>query len=156
MFVIFFILSLVIAIAHILIKRTDVVETLLKYFLIINFGLSPIFAFTGHVFVSDMVAESIGWATGSPFQIELGFASLGFGVLGILCIWFKGNFWIATVLGYSIFLLGAAYVHIEEIINENNMSEGNAGGVLILDVLIPLVAFVLLFLHFKRSKKKMM
>lgn len=154
MFTIFFILSILLAIAHILIKKSPVVETLLKYFLVVDCGLAPIFGFTGHVFLSDMVAESIGWATSSPFQVELGFASLGFGLLGILCIWIKGTFWIAAGLGYSIFLLGAAYVHIGEIMNKGNYSAGNAGEVLILDVLTPLTLYVLLYLHFVKRRKK--
>jgi hypothetical protein len=28
--------------------------------------------FFGHVFISDSVAESIGWPTGNPFQLEVG------------------------------------------------------------------------------------
>ncbi len=45
-----------------------------------------------------MVAASIGWPAGSPFQFEVGIANLSFGILGILCLKFMDNFWTATVI----------------------------------------------------------
>jgi len=41
-----------------------------------------------HVFFGDMAARFIGWAN-SPFQAEVGFASLGFSVVGFLA--FRGD-----------------------------------------------------------------
>jgi len=38
-----------------------------------------------HVFYGDMAAKFIGWEQ-SPFQLEVGFASLGFAVVGLMCI----------------------------------------------------------------------
>ena len=35
-------------------------------------------------FAADKVAEQLGWATGSPFQTEVGLFDLAFGVLGDL------------------------------------------------------------------------
>ena len=48
-----------------------VVDILLLYLLLINVGLSGLFAFYGHVFLADQVAASIGWMKGSPFQFEI-------------------------------------------------------------------------------------
>jgi hypothetical protein len=70
--------------------------------------------FIPHVFFPDQTAESIGWPTGSPFQFEVGVHDGAWGVLGFLCIWIGGLFWLATGLGWSLFMLGATYGHIRE------------------------------------------
>ena len=36
------------------------------------------------------------------------------GILGFLCIWIGGLFWLATGLGWSFFMLGATYGHIRD------------------------------------------
>ena len=81
-------------------------------------------------FLSAQVAANIGWAPGSPFRLEVAFANFSIGVLGILCYWVRGNFWTATVISSSIFLLGAAYSHIINILQYANYAPGNAGSVL--------------------------
>ena len=43
--------------------------------------------FVKHTFFADEVAASIGWAAGSPFQLEVGFANLAIGVLGAATFW---------------------------------------------------------------------
>jgi hypothetical protein len=52
----------------------------LELFLLHLFGVgvagSGIGGFFGHVFVSDPVAESIGWPTGNLLQLEVGMANL--------------------------------------------------------------------------------
>src|SRR4028119_370134 len=60
-----------------------VVEELFAYFLLFSIGLSYLYNFVFHVFFGDMAAEFIGWEQ-SPFQTELGFASLGFSVIGFM------------------------------------------------------------------------
>ena len=61
------------AYTHIKIKnyhqKHDIYRTLLWYFIVIIIGFGSIWGFVGHMFLSDSVAKSIGWATGSPFQI---------------------------------------------------------------------------------------
>ena len=91
----------------------------------------------GHAFSSKKVGEYIGWPSGNPFQFEVAITNLSFGILGVLCIWFRDNFWIATVIGFSVFALGAAYVHIRDIIKNKNHSPGNAGPPLYSDILKP-------------------
>ncbi|BDZ67340.1 DUF6790 family protein [Methanobacterium ferruginis] len=121
-----------------------IVGAFLLSFLVITVGFSSLWAFIGHTFFASQVASSIGWAPGSPFQQEVGFANLAFGVLGILCYWIRGNFWTATVIGVSIFLLGAAIGHINNMFNTANYAPGNTGAVLVLDILVPLLLIGLL------------
>ena len=141
--VVFFGLSVLGALLHIIIGKTPVVETFLMYFLVVSVGFQGIYCFVGHYFLSDQVAESIGWPAGNPFQKEIGFTNLAFGILGVLCIWFRGGFWLATAIGVSVFLLGASVVHFQDIHKNRNLHPGNAGFVLVADIVIPVVILVL-------------
>lgn len=137
----------VVSVLQIIIAKTPVAETLLVNFLVINVGISGLYAFMGHAFSSKKVAEYIGWPSGNPFQLEVSVTNLSFGILGVLCIWFRDNFWIATVIGFSVFAFGAAYVHIRDIMKNNNRSPGNAGPPLYSDILKPVVLVVLLIVY---------
>ena len=117
-----------------------VVEVLLLYLLCVLWGFGGVLLSIPHILTPDPIAESIGWEPGSPFQVELGFASLGTSIVGILCIWHRGWFWLAPIVARSVFLLGAAYVHLEDIVLHGNYSPGNAGPVLFYDILVPVLA----------------
>lgn len=124
-----------------------IIKTFLMSFLVISVGFGSLWAFIGHAFLSAQVAASIGWAAGSPFQLEVAFANLAIGTLGILCYFFRDNFWIATVIVSSIFLFGAAYVHLINIINYSNYTVGNAGSIFFMDIIGPLILIVLLIFY---------
>ncbi|MGD0717743.1 MAG: DUF6790 family protein [Halobacteriota archaeon] len=149
--------SIVAAIVYLLIdkqprKRHRVIGVFLLSFLVISLGIASLIGFVGHVFFADSVATNIGWATGSPFQLEVGFANLAIGILGITCIWLRGNYWVATVIAATIFLWGAAYGHIMDIIVHGNYATGNAGGALYDDLLVPLIAIVLLAAYVRTAR----
>jgi uncharacterized protein DUF6790 len=64
--------------------RADVVaEALFSYYLLFTIGINNLVNFIFHVFAGDLAAEFIGWAN-SPFQAEVGFASLGVGIAGVI------------------------------------------------------------------------
>jgi len=146
-YIILTVVWVVVSVLQITIARTPIVETLLVNFLVINVGISGLYAFMGHAFSSKKVAEYIGWPSGSPFQFEVAVTNLSFGILGVLCIWFRDNFWIATVTGFSVFALGAAYVHIRDIMKNKNHSPGNAGPPLYSDILKPIFLVGLLIAY---------
>jgi hypothetical protein len=60
-----------------------VVEALFSYFLLFSIGFSLFYNFVLHSFFGEMAAGFIGWKD-SPFQAEVGFASLGYAVIGFL------------------------------------------------------------------------
>jgi hypothetical protein len=126
--------------------RVVIVEALFAYFLMFSIGLSFFYNFVMHVFFGEMAARFIGWAD-SPFQAEVGFASLGFAVVGLLA--FKGSFGLrlAAIVGPACFLWGAAGGHIYQMITAHNFAPGNAGVIFYTDVLIPIVGFILLWLQ---------
>ncbi len=150
-------ISIIVAIVYLLIDkeprtRHRVIGVFLLSFLVISIGISSLIGFVGHIFFADQIAADIGWAAGSPFQREVGFANLAIGILGITCIWLRGNYWIATVIATTIFLWGAAYGHIMDIIVHGNYAPGNAGGVLYDDILVPLITIVLLAAYVRTAK----
>lgn len=129
-------------------------EIALLWLLPVWTGLSGIYAFLGHTFAADQIAAYIGWPAGSPFQFEVAVANLALGVLGICCIWIRGNFWTATVVAGAVFGWGAACVHIRDITLKHNLSSGNAGPALIFDIAAPLVLIILLTAYEKVKRKR--
>jgi hypothetical protein len=120
------ILCVLLPIAHLFISkkprtRLRVLHILLLYTLVLGVGVIGLpLGFIPHVFFPDEAARLIGWPPGSPFQLEVGMHDGAWGMLGFLCIWIGGTFWLATGLGWSFFMLGACYGHIREmIVNEN-------------------------------------
>ena len=132
-------ISVVIGILQILIWHVNVINAFLFAFIFSNIGLQGLFAFIGHFFKADEVARGIGWPTGSPFQREIAFANLAMGTLGIMSIWFRGNFWFAAIAARSVFSWGAAYGHIIDLKKRGNASILNAGPVLYDDIILPFI-----------------
>ncbi len=146
------------ALIHICLDRRQrsahrILEIILVWFLSVFSGISSIMAFFGHTFAADKIAAYIGWLPGSPFQFEVAAANLAIGVLGISCIWLRGNFWIATVMAGAVFGFGAAFGHIRDIMINNNYAPGNAGAILYLDIGGPILLIVLLTI-FKILEKR--
>lgn len=84
-----------------------------------------IFSFFGHLFLSDVVAESIGWEKGSPFQLEMAFANLAIGLLGMGAVSRRDGFWEATVIAVTVLGVGATIVHLMDIVVTVNLAPGN-------------------------------
>jgi hypothetical protein len=112
------------------------IETL-KLGLLWLVGVNGIITGTGHMFMPAPIAQSIGWAT-SPFQWEVGLADLSYGVLGVMAPAFGREFWLATIIVFSIFMLGAAVGHVRSMLREHNFAPGNAGYIFWYDIIVPL------------------
>ena len=110
-------------------KPTNTRERRLEVFLIYLFTLgvagSGIGSFISHFFISDLVAESIGWPAGNPFQLEVAFANLAIGILGLIAAGRRDGFREATVLTVTVFGVGATIVHLMDIIETGNLAPGN-------------------------------
>ena len=151
--IIFLLITLVAILTHLALDKQPrnakrVIEVVLLYIFVIQVGAGGIWAWMGHAFMADMVATGIGWPTGSPFQFEIAVCDLAWGICGILCIWFRNGFWLATGIGNSVFFLGCAYGHIRSLQVAGNTASYNAGPVLWLAViLMPVILLVLLFIY---------
>jgi hypothetical protein len=126
----------------------NVAEELIAYFILFSITLSLFYNFIMHVFFGELAASFIGWAD-SPFQAEVGYASLGFAAVGLLA--FKGSLGVrlAAILGPSLFFWGAAVGHINEIVTAQNYAPGNAGIMLYSDIFLPVIGFALLWLKWR-------
>ena len=120
------------------------VEALLAYFLLFSIGFSFLYNFVMHTFFGAMAARFIGWED-SPFQAEVGYASLGFGVVGFIAFPKRMplSLKFAAIVGPACFLWGAASAHIVDIVETGNLSPDNAGPILYTDLLVPVLGFAL-------------
>ena len=126
-------------------------EIILMWQIVCGLGLSLLWGGIGHLLFSDRVAESIGWATGSPFQREVGMWAVSIGVVGILCLKFRDNFWLATIIGGGLFLFSAGLGHVYEFVVHGDISPNNIGGVLWIDLLYPILLAALYLLYHKEK-----
>ena len=155
-FVTFFIIGLIAA-GISLVKKpkplriSEVAEAFLSYHLLFAIGINNLINFIFHVFLGDTSAKFIGWEN-SPFQAEVGFASLGVGIAGVLAFKASLPFRFATLIPPWSFSLGAAGGHIYQMIVAHNFSPGNVGLVLPIDILMPVVGFVFLWLSYKHPQ----
>jgi hypothetical protein len=118
--------------------RSRIVELFLLYQLFFSVGMTCLMAFLALTIMPDYIAKYTGWPE-CPFEQELGNVNLAFAVLGVLCIWFRGGFWRATILGFSIWIFADGIHHIIEAIEVNNYTPGNIGVNLITDLAVPIV-----------------
>ncbi len=122
--------------------------------LVFGFGVGSLWSFVGHFFLTEQVAEYIGWGK-SPFQIELAGYHLAFGLMCMLSLWNRNSgYWGAMVHGMAIFLFTAAGMHIYEMIEYQNFHPGNAGIPLLIGNTIYPALVILLYwkYHFSRNE----
>ncbi|MFB6282812.1 MAG: DUF6790 family protein [Halobacteria archaeon] len=142
------VIGVVAGILQIYLFHTPVVKSLLLWIILFGIGVRGVISFYGLYFMPDKIADKIGFPKGNPFQREVAFANLGWGVTGLLAFFFRGNFWAAVVIGRSVFLYGAAWGHIKEYREEGNTSPKNIGPQLWFgDITVPTVLLILLVLY---------
>jgi hypothetical protein len=132
----FLVLILVVGAVHLYFNRQPrtkgrVAQIFLLWLLVIAVGLGSVFGFIGHTVFADTTAASI------------------------LCYWMRGNVWTATAIGFSVWYLGDAVVHIRSIVVEANYAPNNAGVTLYMDILLPviLIALLVYYLHVNRAEE---
>ena len=140
--------AIVATFVQVTVRNTPVVEAAVLGSLVFVVGLQGLWGFLGHYYRSDEVAASIGWPVGSPFQKEIAFTNLAFGVLGVLCLWIRGEFWLAAGVGKAVFVLGAQTVHLREIRDHDNRNPLNRMRFVVTNVVVWTVILGLLALYF--------
>lgn len=134
-------------------QKPQILEAFFAYFILFNIGIGYVNNFVMHTVFAEFVADFIGWPH-SPFQYEVGFASLGFGIVGLLA--FRGSFGlrVASIIGPTCFLWGAAGVHIQDMIRSQNFAPGNAGVVFWTDIFLPAIGLTLLYQQYKLRQRE--
>ena len=155
---VFFLLSLIVAgIALAVSKRLrgsrrGIVSTILLSLLVIQVGLMGLLTAYAHVFRPIQTSASIGWQT-SPYEYEVGMADLTVGVLGVLCLFFRDNFWLATAVANAVWMWGDAIGHVRQMVDYNNHAANNAGLFLYAEFLTPLIILLLVAKHRQLSAR---
>jgi hypothetical protein len=150
--VVMMLLSVLLPLLHLAIikgpwTRRNVLRVFLIYAFVFDVGaVGFLFGFIPHVFFADQAAELIGWPKGSMFQFEVGLHDGAWGILGFLCVFFGGGFWLATAIGWSFFMFGAAWGHVQQIMIEGNYAPYNFFPA-ITDTLIPIWLLGLLYAY---------
>ncbi len=98
---------------------------LLKHALFFNVGCLFMTGFMGQLLYGPEIAACLAWGW-SPFQYELAFSELCLGVLGLISPIFYREFWLATIIGSTVWLLGGAGVHLYYLMIEGNKAILNA------------------------------
>ena len=81
-------------------------------------------SFVMHSVFAKKTAASIGWQT-NGFQYEIAFASLGFGIAGIIAATSSSVAWLPIAVAQSIFLVLAGVNHVREMVQKKNFAPGN-------------------------------
>jgi len=122
------------------------IELILLYQLVFNIGFLGLLSFIGLTFMPERAAAELGW-TMCHFQQELANVNLGYGIVGILCIWLRGLFWTSTIISASIWLFGDGLHHFANAFWGLNLTPGNIGIIFYTDLIIPITLVALLFLY---------
>ncbi|HZD47882.1 MAG TPA: DUF6790 family protein [Silvibacterium sp.] len=155
--VVFVVLALVAASIHLALSSSSrsssaaIAGTFLLYLLFFYVGLEGLLTAYAHVFRPIQTSASIGWST-SPYEYEVGMADLTVGVLGVLCLWLRGNFWLATAIANAVWFLGDAVGHLREIMIHNNHAANNSGIFLVVEFTVPVLMLILALYHRRATR----
>jgi hypothetical protein len=148
-----FVVGLVVAAVQIVRRRHDpepgqASGAVLRWFLFFSIGVGYAWNFVVHSVFGEFSAEVIGWAQ-SPFQLEVAFASLGFALVGFMAFSRRADLrlQLASVLGPTCFLWGAAGGHVYQILVHHDHAAGNAGVILWTDILLPVFGLAAVYAH---------
>ena len=133
-------------------RKESVIEIIALYTIGLSGWCGMMSGLFGHIIYADEVATSIGWPLDSGFQMELGFASIGIGLVGFLGFWNRA-YWLPSIIMRLIFGWGAGFTHILHMVQHNNFSPSNTGIVLYWDFIWPVISIVL-YLLYQREKKR--
>ena len=99
-------------------------DTVMRWLLFLPGGCMFIASSVMHTVFAKKTAANIGWQT-NGFQYEIGFASLGLGVAGILAGATVPSAWLPVAAAGAIFLVLAGANHVREMAKDRNFSAGN-------------------------------
>ena len=116
-------------------------KTLLLHQFVVSHGIIAVGGFIINVLYPQRTAAQLGWPSG-PFQVKYGFAQVGLGVMGVLSIFFQGNFWAATLVTLYVYGFSGLWTHTQEVVRKRREGGGTEWievGNIVLDVVYHLV-----------------
>lgn len=113
--------------------------TLVQNAIVYMIGWAGIGAGISHVFFGNKISQSIGFEK-SPYELEVGFANLAMGVVGLMAAAYSTDYWLAIILVSSIFRIGCGFGHVRSIVRDGNFAINNTA-ILFVNFVVP--AFLL-------------
>ncbi len=98
-------------------------------------GWAGLGAGISHLFFGKQISKSIGFQK-TPYELEVGFCDLSFGIVALMAPSFSTDFWLAVILMCSIYRFGCGIGHVKQIIQERNFAINNTA-ILFLDFVVP-------------------
>jgi len=135
-------------------RKESVIEIITLYVIGLSGWFGIMSGLFGHIIYADQVATGIGWPLNSGFQMELGFASIGIGLVGFLGFWNRA-YWLPFIIMRLIFGWGAGFTHILHMIQHGNFSPSNTGIVVYWDFIWPITMIVLYLLYAREQKERL-
>ncbi len=114
----------------------------MRWMMFLPIGIQFLVSAFMHTVLAKKTAAMIGWHT-NGFQYEIGFASLGIGIAGIVSCYLGPDAWLPLAIVVSVFLLGAAAHHIVETVREKNFNPVKPL-LLLYDIALPVPRWALL------------
>lgn len=100
-------------------------------------GWAGVGAGISHIFFGEKISKSIGFDK-NPYELEVGFADLSFGIVALLAPHFSTDYWFAVILVTSLYRFGCGIGHIRQIIEQKNYAVNNTA-ILIVDFVVPVL-----------------
>jgi hypothetical protein len=94
---------------------SEISRILLLHQFVVTFGLVGLIGFVENIILGDKAAKAVGWP-GGPYQKKYGFSQIGLGLMGVMAIWFQGNFWVGVLVNMYIYGLSGFWTHIAEMV----------------------------------------
>ena len=125
-------------------RDRQAVDVHLVWWMVWVVGVASVVAAGFHIFDGPQTAELIGYTRGNGgFQWENAMGDLSIGVVGIMAYWFRGHFWLATIVVLTVQYLGDAGGHVYFWLVEHNTRPYNVGLPLLSDIVLPIVVWAL-------------
>lgn len=126
MSLIIFIFALAIFSIHIVMTKRKMsshhkMEILLSYLFACIVGVECFLTFIAHIFYPEQIADIIGWGKALPCQFEIGIFNLTFSLLGFCAIFLRQRFWIAVLIGYTVWQWGSCWGYFLDYMVEQPM-----------------------------------
>jgi len=99
----------------------QIIKALLLHQFAVSHGIIAVGGFIINVLMPEKTAAQLGWPSG-PFQIKYGFAQVGLGVMGVMSIWFQGNFWVGTLVTLYIYGISGLWTHTQEVVRKRKLT----------------------------------
>jgi hypothetical protein len=145
-----FILPLLLGWLHARVRKRNSAEMILHYYLIIAIGIQGFISGLTESFFPELVVAVTHWSY-CNFLRELGFANMSYALIAFIGLWIDRSWRLATIVGYSLFLLMTGVNHLVDIARFG-INPGDSGGFVYIDLLVPLTMLPLAYLtHKKRS-----